>query len=116
MGTLSSMGTDTSTSDVKDLDKSHMEDTASSAANQGNDLDTSSISSCDYKSESSDYTDAFVIDSDDTSTAGLGWKEYENRGVSLEYVHGVFYTPPGLKHKRVKRTQSPADDHEQDND
>lgn len=62
--------------------------------------------------DSSDYTDEYVMDSDDTE----GMKRYEEEGVSLTYLHGVFYTPPGFKRVRVKRVHATAsDDHESTN-
>lgn len=43
----------------------------------------------DEETDSSDYRDEYMMDSDDTE----GLKRYEG-GVSLTYLHGVFYMPP----------------------
>ena len=43
----------------------------------------------DEETDSSDYTDEYMMDSDDTE----GLKRYEG-GVSLTYLHRVFYMPP----------------------
>ena len=53
-------------------------------------------------SESSDYTDDYVMDPNDPE----GLRAYEESGVSLVYVNGVFYTPPGFKRIRVKCTHA----------
>ena len=57
------------------------------------------------ESDSSDYSDEYVMNPDDIE----GHKIYEKEGVSLTYLHGVFYTPPGFKHIRVKRARANAD-------
>lgn len=56
------------------------------------------------ESRSSDYTDDYVMDSDDHE----GLRAYGESGVSLVYVNGVFYTPPGFKRFRVKCTRAHA--------
>lgn len=60
--------------------------------------------------ESSEYTDEYVMDPDDHE----GLRIYEESGVSLTYVNGIFYTPPGFKRSRVKCARPNSDFSERD--
>ena len=39
-----------------------------------------------------------------------GWKQYEEGGVSFQFLHGVVYTPPGFKRVRRKRMRTELED------
>lgn len=69
-------------------------------------LSPESSSSQAAQSESSDYTDDYIMDPDDVE----GWKRYEEGGVSFRFLHGVVYTPPGFKRVRRKRMRTELED------
>lgn len=64
-------------------------DQATCKSTQAVDLETPDIDG-ERDSIASDYTDEYVIDSDDTE----GLERYEEEGISPTYLHGIFYTPP----------------------